>query len=201
MPDGVERMRKSHSPFLLVASLWAFWTFSVKQRHMKEMKLILEKLDSHFQQSQRSVLHTSVFCCGRNPLKSPWPTASGDQIQGGKWWKAAQTQWLWAMPWSHEWLVVISCLGTADSLGSSWGLQRPAGVVEHFWPGWALAQTHISMTLQLILYTGKLKTDVAWLVAYLCAPQIWKWSMSVNWMQQQKLNKTSLCAIRPCYSM
>lgn len=72
--------------------------------------------------------------------------------------------------------VVVSCLGTAGSPRSSWGwgLQTPAGVAEHFWPRWALAQIHVSMTLHFILYMGELNKDVAWLVAYLCAPQTWK---------------------------
>lgn len=33
---------------------------------------------------------------------------------------------------------------------------------EHFCPKGALAQAHVSVTLHFILYTGKLKVDVAW---------------------------------------
>lgn len=38
---------------------------------------------------------------------------------------------------------------------------------ERFWPQGALAQVHVSVTLHFILYTGKLKLDVAWLVCLL----------------------------------
>lgn len=177
MCDGVERMRKSFSPFLLIASLWAFWVLSVKQRHMKRRRLILEKLDSHFQQSQRSVPNTSIFCCCRDPLKSSWPHCLGWSNTRWEMMKdCVNAQWLCLNSWVTH--VVLSCLGITDFWG--WTCRG----------GWAflalvgLAEIHISMILHLILYTGKLKTDVVCPVAYLCAPQIWKWSMSVNSMQQ-----------------
>lgn len=44
---------------------------------------------------------------------------------------------------------------------------------EHLWPQGALAQVHVSVTLHFILYTGKLKLDVAWLVCLtLCSTNL-----------------------------
>lgn len=115
-----ERMRKSCSPLLLVASLWAFGALSVKQRHKRKRRLLLEKLGSHFQQSQRSVPNTSVFCCCRNPLKSSWPIKYkvGNDERLCKC-TVAVLVGNGLNPWMAH--VVLTCLATADSLCPSWG--------------------------------------------------------------------------------